>query len=420
MLVNGVANGGGVLVVFVLCCRCDLSRPVKTSMAKPVDSYTKYWCFTENNPERVKLEMPKDGTYLVWQLEKGANGTPHLQGYVEFASKKRSSWVHKHFLPRGAFFVRKKQLAAEARAYCMKEQTRVEGPWELGEISNPEPGKAKGKRTDLEAFKEDAKRLSQSQMIDKYPMEMSRYWRLYNLVVQSHEPAWSGARNVILLYGPPGTGKTMWARTLYPKDETRTLMVSKQLWFDGVTRDTKCVILDEFVGNYKLRHMMQIMHEWPETMPIKGGSTWFVPETLILITNVHPEKWWVKQYKEGTKVRGIDVGGEDMPDRPVVESMREAVGRRFTQLLYFPKGERNDADLWTIGRPVGCEVDWEFGPTLDECKQRLAVFKAKYETCVAVAVAGPVAGEKRKRSEMEGESSDNEDGGVVVVNSDEE
>lgn len=93
---------------------------------------------TLNNPTsaedpRVILETiykttPKT-VYLCGQLEKGAQGTPHLQFYIHFSQKVRITHLgrhikHTHFEP-----VRRDNGAAD---YCMKEDTRLAGPFEFG------------------------------------------------------------------------------------------------------------------------------------------------------------------------------------------------------------------------------------------------------------------------------------------------
>lgn len=99
-----------------------------------------------NNPVQ-SIDWPLDRvSYAVYQKEKGDNGTEHYQGYVEFKMIMRLPGLKKllptaHWEPRAG-------TQEQARNYCMKDDTRIEGPWELGEL------KAQGKRCDLdEAYK---------------------------------------------------------------------------------------------------------------------------------------------------------------------------------------------------------------------------------------------------------------------------
>lgn len=88
--------------------------------------------------------------YTVGQLEKGEEGTVHLQYFVNFSSKdqKRITAMKKickytHWEP-----VKKDNGAAD---YCMKEETRLEGPWTFGErpldMTNSEDNKKRRKLT---------------------------------------------------------------------------------------------------------------------------------------------------------------------------------------------------------------------------------------------------------------------------------
>jgi hypothetical protein len=109
-------------------------------------SVSKNWCFTLNNPT-VDIEALYDPTimsYFVGQLEKGTEGTPHIQGYLIFKSNKRLTGCKK-VIPE-AHWERRKGTHEHARSYCMKEDTS-EGPvFEAGEPPS------KGKRNDLHEF----------------------------------------------------------------------------------------------------------------------------------------------------------------------------------------------------------------------------------------------------------------------------
>jgi len=55
---------------------------------------SKYWCFTVNNPPGLLDPSLMDGvTYCVYSEEVGDSGTYHLQGYVEFRTKRRLNAV---------------------------------------------------------------------------------------------------------------------------------------------------------------------------------------------------------------------------------------------------------------------------------------------------------------------------------------
>jgi len=71
--------------------------------------------------------------YCRWQLEVGAEGVEHIQGYLELYKQQTMVWVHNQLpgMSRAALFVRA-GTAQQADAYCSKEDSRVDGPWTFG------------------------------------------------------------------------------------------------------------------------------------------------------------------------------------------------------------------------------------------------------------------------------------------------
>lgn len=93
--------------------------------------------FTEEDPlEETGLllqeEFPEWVTYMVYQLEVGAEGGEHYQGYMEFMGKHSFASIcaipgmaRAHLEPR-------RGTPLQADAYCRKADTRVDGPWSWG------------------------------------------------------------------------------------------------------------------------------------------------------------------------------------------------------------------------------------------------------------------------------------------------
>lgn len=113
-----------------------------------------YWVFTINNPSE-QLAFDDRVTYAVWQKESGENGTQHFQGYLELAKKGRISAVK----ALGGEFVRahlerRRGTQKQARDYAMKEDTRVDGPWEHGEFVAREQGTRSDLAAAVDALKE--------------------------------------------------------------------------------------------------------------------------------------------------------------------------------------------------------------------------------------------------------------------------
>ena len=100
------------------------------------------WVFTLNNPQPEENPSFWPSRYVVYQLERGEEGTPHYQGYIVFYSNKTLAAVKK-INPRAHWDLRR-GTHDEARAYCTKEDTRIQPYVEKGV-----PPITRGKRTDL-------------------------------------------------------------------------------------------------------------------------------------------------------------------------------------------------------------------------------------------------------------------------------
>lgn len=135
------------------------------------------YVFTLNNPtlteDGMKETMTTDPSvrYCVYQEERGTNNVRHYQGYVELKNPQRLSYLKK-LLP-GAHWEARRGTRDQAKAYSMKEDTRTEGPFEIGEWTlNP------GTRTDLNAAISTATATLNIHIVAKeHPVEFVKYSR---------------------------------------------------------------------------------------------------------------------------------------------------------------------------------------------------------------------------------------------------
>lgn len=86
---------------------------------------SRYWCFTLNNYTDEEVEQLMDGNFgnIVFGYEKGENGTPHLQGYIEFEKKTRPSETIKN---KRIHWEKRKGSREEAFNYCIKDCNKDE------------------------------------------------------------------------------------------------------------------------------------------------------------------------------------------------------------------------------------------------------------------------------------------------------
>ena len=117
------------------------------------------FCFTYNNPkcsgEEFKKYLEDKGkiALAVFQLEKGANGTLHFQGYWECKQKMRTTALQTMLGIHKCKLLYANGTKQQNHKYCTKDDTREDGPWYIG---NPEDFKKKrgkqGTRNDLDEF----------------------------------------------------------------------------------------------------------------------------------------------------------------------------------------------------------------------------------------------------------------------------
>ena len=94
-------------------------------------SGAKRWCFTLNNPttgERQLLSELGESehvSYMVYGNEVGSEGTPHLQGYVQFANR-RSMRQAKALLGARLHLEISRGTPRQASQYCKKDGDFVE------------------------------------------------------------------------------------------------------------------------------------------------------------------------------------------------------------------------------------------------------------------------------------------------------
>lgn len=88
---------------------------------------SKQWCFTINNytlelVQNIKAVAETDDKlqYIVFQPERGEQGTPHLQGYVAFVNRKMMSTV-KNWLGVNAHLEVTRGTPKQASFYCKDE-----------------------------------------------------------------------------------------------------------------------------------------------------------------------------------------------------------------------------------------------------------------------------------------------------------
>jgi len=207
-------------------------------------SKAKNWCFTTNNYNdqhllRISAIAEDDSTaYLCYGKEVGAEGTPHLQGYVSFKARKRFEQV-KRLIPDSHLSVAR-GTASQNQAYCQKEG-------DFTEFGDPPSGA--GERCDLKLFMEAVKSgcTDRKLLREEHSKTMARYPRFCSEYIGDHEEAdvpdhplfeWqrilneklsreTNDREIVFVVDKEGNvGKTWFAKWFCARNETAQYMES--------------------------------------------------------------------------------------------------------------------------------------------------------------------------------------------------
>lgn len=247
-------------------------------------STARTWLITRNNPEIPAQDYLKDlyektgAIFVAGQLERGEEGTPHIQAYMNFKQAVRITKITKY---DKKIHAEKVKIDNGAHKYCMKEETRVEGPWEYG--TKPV------QRNNKEDW-EEVRKMAKEGRLEDIPADIyiKHYGNLTRIMKDNMKVQDSDHLRGIWIHGAPGTGKSRWAREqglpFYPK------LCNK--WWDGY-QGQELVIMDDIGRDHKC--LGQQLKIWTDRygciLETKGGAItdkykWFIVTSQYTIEDI--------------------------------------------------------------------------------------------------------------------------------------
>lgn len=259
-------------------------------------SRNRSWCFTLNNPTTNEIPIHESERYIIWQREVGSNGTPHIQGYIELTKPTRLNnmvtWL------RGAHFENRNGTREQAKTYCEKEDTRVEGPWTRGSWDTG----GTGTRNDLLTIKRKLDEgINESTIADDHFGEWLRFhkgFREYKKLKTGHR-TWK--TEVHVLWGDSGTGKSRKCLEEAPNAYWKT----RDEWWDAYDGHED-IIIDDFYGWLPYDFLLRLLDRYPLDVGAKGGFRRFVGRRIFLTSNKSPEEWYPNITDKTALLRRID------------------------------------------------------------------------------------------------------------------
>jgi len=257
-------------------------------------------CFTLNNftdPELTFLRANVDNgsfKYIVYQQERGAAGTPHLQGYAQRPNPTTLATWKTLISPRIHVEV-SRGTAQQNREYCTKDADRIPGTLivESGEIP------VAGERKDLTALVEAAKDSSKSltDIIDEHGADFLRYHRGISAIRAAYAAPRDFKSRIFWFYGSTGSGKTRAAHEIAPGAYWKS---ARDNWWCGYDPSTHTdVIIDEYRGDFsKFAFLLSLFDRYPLIVQYKGGAANFRARRIFVTSPKDPRSTWESRNDE--------------------------------------------------------------------------------------------------------------------------
>lgn len=247
----------------------------------PGTNRSRAWCFTCNNytDDDIKKFQEFPSEYLIYGEEVGKEGTPHLQGFIYFASQRTLNGLKKKLHPT-AHFESARDIPASIE-YCKKD----------GKVYEQGVPPRQGKRTDMEGIHKMLQdRTSMKDIADSNFTAFCQFHKAYDKYFQlllQPRPLDAPPPEVIWIFGSSGTGKTRHVFTSHPQSEVYVKPPGQ--WFDGYVQQP-VVLLDDFDPSHMcFRNLLHLLDRYPHQVPVKGSFVNFYSKTIYITSDRHPK-----------------------------------------------------------------------------------------------------------------------------------
>lgn len=255
------------------------------------------WTFTifteckdgETQPHELLEKLEKDirVKYSIYQLERSpTTGRLHLQGYLHVRSPCRLSGVKAILGDDTAHIEKAKGSPRDNWIYCSKEESRVDGPWSVGDLP-----KGKGARSDLEPAYDEFKKSGYdlALLAENHPLVFIKYSRGFkDLRLQLLKYPNDEKPEVYWYYGPTGTGKSHACRTRAPDAYRLAPPVgTKNLYFYGYNGE-RDIIFEDYNGYGGYRFLLVFLSEGRLTVNACGYGVPVRRSRVFINSDRHP------------------------------------------------------------------------------------------------------------------------------------
>lgn len=307
----------------------------------PVTSKPRRFVFTINNYGDDDLARVRriECQYIVYSLETGSSGTPHIQGYIIYPTPRTRQQVSRNF-PR-AYIDIARGTTQQNINYVSKGG--IQEIFERGvPIEVEETPSQQGKRTDIEKIKEAVEQGKSYHWIiwnvakNYQAIQLAR--ALINSVGPKEVPVGeSEVPAVVWRWGPSGTGKTRFVSLKHKREDIYQCQLAglgKTQFVQNYVQQPVVLFDDVRKHNIDLTMFLQMIDKYQTLqLPTKGGDNVVWKPRYIYITSFkNPAEWFedpavfaqikrratlidMKKYK----ILLEDIRGENVESKVVVE-----------------------------------------------------------------------------------------------------
>ena len=247
--------------------------------------------------------------YLVYQHEIGESGTPHLQGFMQFKSRRHFGGVRKKLTRNGRcrFFIDPRRGSLEqAIEYATRESKRdIAANPDIFEHGTRPAGR--GTRSDIRNCVSDVQQGRRARdLFDQHPEVMVRYSRGIAAARMVYESKRNFKTIVKWYYGSTGTGKSRAAYNEAGDDAYWKAGATK--WWCGYDGQETVVIDDYRLDLCPFHVLLRMFDRYPLSVEGKGTTMQFTSKIIIVTAPHRPENMWRSRVAEDIQqlLRRID------------------------------------------------------------------------------------------------------------------
>lgn len=211
-------------------------------------------------------------------------GTPHLQGFVQFPNQRGFHSVKHDFPERTHLEPSRANDPTDAVNYCKKDGDFTE---------RGEAPKSRATKGQMEKERWDnIKALAQQGRVDEIESRVYvTHYSALQRIAKDHMQRPPDLENVCgrWYYGQAGTGKTTTARTEFPA----AYIKSRDKWWDGYQMEEHVIMDDIDMSHaYLSGYLKDWGDKWTFKAEVKGGYMWIRPKVFIVTSQYGVDEIW--------------------------------------------------------------------------------------------------------------------------------